>query len=90
LLTRKYIVFGTVQGVGYRNFVLKVANKLGISGTVKNLFDGSVEIFAKGRSEDIFNFEERIERGSFFSEVTNFEKEDLPPDIQFSGFKIVF
>jgi acylphosphatase len=46
VLTYRYLVRGQVQGVGYRHFVVKTANQLGIKGTVKNLPSGAVEIYA--------------------------------------------
>ena len=41
-------VYGRVQRVGYRRFVLDSAQELGLSGYVKNERDGSVTIFAQG------------------------------------------
>lgn len=41
-------VYGVVQGVGYRYFVYKTATSLNLSGYVKNLPDGSVEVVAQG------------------------------------------
>ena len=42
------IVRGLVQGVGFRYFVLRKANALGLSGYVRNQMDGAVEIVAEG------------------------------------------
>jgi len=41
-------VAGVVQGVGFRYFVYRKAEGLGLTGFVRNLEDGSVEIFAQG------------------------------------------
>ena len=41
---RKHIIFyGRVQGVGFRYYAVQKANQLGLTGWVKNLYDGSVE-----------------------------------------------
>ena len=53
----KYIqVKGRVQGVGYRFATKHAAQKMNITGTVKNLPDGSVEIYASGESESVSDF----------------------------------
>jgi acylphosphatase len=41
-------VFGRVQRVGYRRFVLDSAQELGLSGYVRNEKDGSVTVFVQG------------------------------------------
>jgi acylphosphatase len=41
-------VSGLVQGVFYRQSAAQEANRLGLSGTVRNLSDGSVEVEAEG------------------------------------------
>ncbi|HYU21758.1 MAG TPA: acylphosphatase, partial [Candidatus Dormibacteraeota bacterium] len=43
---RRYLVSGMVQGVGFRYFTQDAAEKLQVSGFVRNLRDGSVEVFA--------------------------------------------
>ena len=50
------IVHGIVQGVGYRAFVKAQADRSSISGYVKNMDDGSVEIFAIGQEGKLAEF----------------------------------
>ena len=46
---RKHIVFyGRVQGVGFRYYAVNKANQLGLTGWVKNLPDGTVEMEVEG------------------------------------------
>lgn len=45
------IVSGTVQGVGFRYYVQDVAEEMGITGWVRNLPDGTVEIDAEGEAD---------------------------------------
>jgi acylphosphatase len=49
-------VYGRVQRVGYRRFVLDSAQELGLSGHVKNERDGSVTIFAQGNEDALEKF----------------------------------
>ena len=49
---RKHIFFyGRVQGVGFRYYAVQKANQLGLTGWVKNLYDGSVEMEVEGQEE---------------------------------------
>ena len=49
---RKHIFFyGRVQGVGFRYYAVQKANQLGLTGRVKNLYDGSVEMEVEGQEE---------------------------------------
>lgn len=58
---RRIEVFGTVQGVGFRPFVHRLASGLGLDGWVSNV-DGHVEVVAAGRTELIEAFVERLRR----------------------------
>ena len=52
---RKHIIFyGRVQGVGFRYYAVQKANQLGLTGWVKNLYDGSVEMEVEGQEELIY------------------------------------
>lgn len=50
------VVRGMVQGIGYRWFVQREAKKLNLTGWVKNLRNGDVEIEAEGNKEDLNKF----------------------------------
>lgn len=49
--TERFLVSGRVQGVGYRAFVRRMAEPLGITGHARNLADGRVEVIARGSQE---------------------------------------
>jgi acylphosphatase len=51
---------GRVQGVGYRYFVQGCAHKAGVSGNVRNMPDGSVQIVAEGRRDALDAFVQMI------------------------------
>jgi acylphosphatase len=52
-LTRRVIVEGFVQGVGYRDFTRHAALRFGISGWVRNRTDGTVEALIRGAPSDV-------------------------------------
>jgi acylphosphatase len=83
----RYVVRGRVQGVGYRYFVLRQADALGISGFARNLPDGEVEVLAEGSAAAVADFEARLREGPAFAEVTGVEREESP-DRGSSGFHI--
>lgn len=47
---------GRVQGVGFRFHALRIATDLNLTGSVKNLYDGSVEVYVQGHPENIDAF----------------------------------
>jgi acylphosphatase len=57
------IVHGRVQGVGFRYFVLSHARSLRLVGTVRNLADGSVEVYAEGERAALAHLERDLRRG---------------------------
>lgn len=69
-LFRHYLVSGKVQGVGFRRFVAKRATENNVTGKVRNLTDGRVEILAQGFEEDINRFEIYVRRGPMSGEVS--------------------
>jgi len=50
------IVTGVVQGVGFRYYTKQKADNIGVKGTVMNLRDGSVEIFAEAEKKKLDQF----------------------------------
>ena len=52
----RFVVYGRVQGVGFRYFTWKEAERIGIKGTVRNCVDGSVEIIAEGYDDQLQDF----------------------------------
>lgn len=64
------IVTGRVQGVGFRYFVRRQAQELGLGGWVRNLPDGSVEVEAEGEEAQIAELEARLRQGPALARVT--------------------
>jgi acylphosphatase len=61
--TRRYLVSGRVQGVGFRWFVEREAATLGIAGWVRNREDGRVEVMATGTREQLSALHGRLREG---------------------------
>ncbi len=80
---RKYLISGTVQGVGYRYFAQHAAAKLKVGGYVKNLRDGRVEVFVMGTPQQLRELRTVLERGPRFSSVTEVREEAASPDPQY-------
>lgn len=83
----RYVVRGRVQGVGYRYFVVKCAEELGVAGFVRNQPDGSVEVIAEASEQALRAFEGRLGDGPSFSRVEHVERGAIGPRGD-SGFHI--
>jgi acylphosphatase len=73
----RYLVQGRVQGVGYRYFVLRQADTLGLTGFARNRPDGAVEVVAEGSDTALADLEARLREGPAFAEVTAVEREAI-------------
>ena len=72
-------VYGRVQRVGYRRFVLDSAQELGLTGYVKNEKDGSVTVFAQGDDAVVENFIEMLKSPPQPAHVRSIEVKDARP-----------
>lgn len=65
-MKRYHIIFkGRVQGVGFRFQVKMLADRLGLTGTVRNMYDGSVEVYIQGNENQLMNFFKGLENINF-------------------------
>ncbi len=69
-------VYGKVQGVGFRMYTYRQADRLGLVGWVKNNSDGSVTFHCEGSDVDLSFFLDLIKRGNDFSQIDKVETED--------------
>jgi acylphosphatase len=75
-LAKRFYVSGTVQGVGFRFFVERVAARLNVSGYVRNLFDGRVEVYAIGTPAQIDTLRSELECGPRMGRVDRILESD--------------
>ena len=86
----KFVVKGRVQGVGYRWFVVSQAEALNLTGTVKNLPDGSVEVFAQGAIDSLFKLRELLNKGPSFSRVDQVLQTDDVINTKIKEFRVIY
>ena len=78
-----------VQGVGYRFFVIRIAERLGVTGFVKNLGDGSVEVYAIGTDAQLASLRTELERGPRAASVSEVSEEEAVVELRYAnGFDI--
>lgn len=82
-------VYGLVQGVGFRYYAMRLARSMNISGWVRNLHDGSVEIEAEGIEEDLEGFVLKISEGPPAAVIEKVVKQEIPPQGA-KGFEVRF
>jgi acylphosphatase len=67
------LVKGDVQGVGFRYFLIRRAQALGLNGWVQNRDDGTVEFVAEGSRHDLEQLERAAREGPRMARVTALE-----------------
>lgn len=75
---RKHFIFeGYVQGVGFRFRAQRAAESRGISGWVRNCYDGSVEMEAEGDPKDIEDMLAALEKNQWAA-IESIHERDIP------------
>jgi acylphosphatase len=75
---RKYLIRGRVQGVGFRYFVERAADSLGVRGYVRNLEDGRVEVYAVGLPDQLSEFAGMLWKGPRMADVRGVDEDEAP------------
>ena len=88
-IAAEVIVSGDVQGVGYRAFTQLVAKELGLSGWVRNLYDGRVQVEVEGPRAKVEELLARLRRGPSLSAVTDVSVTWKTPTGSVQGFTIL-
>lgn len=79
---------GTVQGVGFRWYVVRQAARLAVTGWVANQADGSVKVVAEGSPESLMQLEAVLRRGPSGAEVSSLDVSRGPAAGTFSRFEV--
>jgi len=87
-IARRFVISGRVQGVGFRYFTQGWANQLGICGYVKNLWSGSVAVYAVGDPVSMEEFKRQLAEGPRMARIKGFEETDEIADVDYTRFSI--
>ncbi|NLX58154.1 MAG: acylphosphatase [Phycisphaerae bacterium] len=87
MIRRETLFRGTVQGVGFRWSVLRVASEHAVTGYVRNCADGSVEMVAEGDAAEVEAFCRAV--GQRMSDyIRDVRAADAPATGEFRGFEV--
>ena len=86
-IRRHYIISGDVQGVGFRYRAKYAAAELGLTGYVRNRYDGKVEMEVQGDRESIQRMLAQIDAGTFVH-IDDIEVENMPVDEEERSFSV--
>ena len=83
-------ISGKVQGVSYRGFVRRSALEMGLTGWVRNLYDGRVEVLVEGEKAKLEAFLERLAEGPPAARVEDIDVRWKDGTGEFGDFKIAW
>ena len=86
MLQARLTISGRVQGVGYRDWALDVARRLGLTGWVRNRRDGAVEALIVGDEAAVGEMIEACRRGPLMARVEEIDVDPVDLDILPDGF----
>jgi acylphosphatase len=90
MIGRQVFFEGRVQGVGFRYTARQVAKGFNVTGWVKNLPDGRVEMQVSGESDEVNAFLDALERSELGSFIRNKQVKEIEPPADAKGFQISF
>ena len=84
------LVNGLVQGVGFRYFVMREAQKLGLNGYVKNLYTGEVLTVVEGEKAVVEEMVKKLRVGPMHASVKSCKVDWQEPKNEFTEFEVKF
>jgi acylphosphatase len=85
-LQARLTITGRVQGVGYRDWTITTARRLGLTGWVRNRIDGAVEALIVGEDNAVGEMIDACRRGPPMARVDNVDIEPVDLDVLPQGF----
>lgn len=86
VIRKHYWFSGRVQGVGFRYRAYHIAHSLGITGWVRNHWDGRVEMEAQGTRETLARMVETLDSQRFIS-IEGIEEDVIPTEIEIGFYE---
>jgi acylphosphatase len=83
--SRRYLITGRVQGVGYRAFARRAARGLELAGWVGNRADGGVDLVAVGPAAALDALEALLRQGPAAAAVAVLTRQSSPADAELAG-----
>ncbi len=87
---KRVIISGLVQGVAFRHYTREMARKIGVTGWVRNLADGTVEAVFEGDPESVMEAVNWCHNGPPASNVDDVRVMDEPYTGEFASFTVEF
>ncbi len=87
---KEIMIKGKVQGVCFRAFTLKAARSFDIKGTVKNLFNGDVQVIAIGEKMQMESFIRALQQGPRLARVKKVVVSELKNVRNYADFRIIY
>lgn len=84
-VARHLVIRGRVQGVWFRDWTVKTAKELGLTGWVRNRHDGTVEAVVQGEATAVARYIDLAHAGPPAADVTGIDVEDIAVE-DFDGF----
>ena len=89
MIKKRFRIYGHIQGVGFRYFTWQYALKIGVTGFVRNLANGSVEVVAVGSESQIEALDAWLQEGPRTAIVDDVFVEDYLGDKEFTAFQVL-
>ncbi len=90
MVAAKVIISGHVQGVGFRYFTTDTAKRFPVSGYVRNLATGDVEVVVEGDKTAVAEFLKELKSGPRYSSISNFQIEWQTYENKYDSFNVRF
>lgn len=88
-MVRKYIIVtGRVQGVGFRYHAMNLAMEYHLTGWVRNMSNGGVEMEVQGTQEQVEMFARNLDTGTNWIRIDRKSVADMPGLVEETGFRI--